>query len=213
MQVYELKLRFVKSFLIENDDGNLILVDSGTPGGGRRILNELVKTGKNPERVSYVIFTHSHLDHIGGSAELRSALKNAKFGIAREGLEYLEKGKIREPIIHSTFQRVLFSIAKPFLLRGARGVRADFVLEEGELIKGVEIIKTPGHTDDSISIYLKPLNSLIVGDTLFGDREGLKVPVIYEDFDNLMKSIEKIKEFKPKMVYVSHGMSSTKFLV
>jgi hypothetical protein len=52
-----------------------------------------------------------------------------------------------------------------------------------------------------------------VGDTLFGDRKGLKIPVIYEDFDNLMKSIEKIKEFKLKMVYVSHGISSTKFLV
>lgn len=92
-------------------------------------------------------------------------------------------------------------------------MNVDFVLEEGEFVKGVEIIKTSGHTNDSVSIYLPELNAIIVGDTLQGDKKGLKYPNIYEDFDELMKSVEKIKSFNPSMVHVSHGVSSPNFLV
>lgn len=115
--------------------------------------------------------------------------------------------------MHSSALKVIFSIGRPFFFRKFNGVNVDFVLEEGELVKGVEIIKTPGHTNDSISIYLPELNAIIVGDTLQGDKRGLKYPNIYEDFDGLRKSVENIKSFNPSMVYVSHGVSSSKFLV
>ncbi len=209
MKVYEINLRFVKSFLIETDQG-LILVDSGTPGSGKRIIDFL---GNRVNDVKYVIFTHSHIDHIGGAWEIRQYLKNAKFGIDKNGVDYLKNGKVREPIVHSTGAKILFSIAKPFMFRKFNGVDVDFELEEGELVKGVEVLKTPGHTNDSISIYLPPINSVIVGDMLQGTKNGLKYPNIYEDFDQLKKSVEKIKSLKPSMVYVSHGVSSANFLV
>lgn len=88
----------------------------------------------------------------------------------------------------------MFSLGKPFFFKKFNGVNVDFVLNEGELIKGVEIIKTPGHTDDSISIYLPEINSIIFGDTLQGTRNGLKYPNIYENFEELKKSVEKILE-------------------
>ncbi|BFH72956.1 MBL fold metallo-hydrolase [Sulfurisphaera javensis] len=211
MKVYEIPLRFVKSFLIENDQG-LILVDSGTPGSGNKIISTLNSLGKSLTQIKYVIFTHSHVDHIGGAYEIKKVLTDAKFGIDNNGIDYLKYGKIRVPVLHSSLLKILFSLGKPFFFRKFNGVNVDFILNEGELIKGVEIIKTPGHTDDSISIYLPEINSIIVGDTLQGTKNGLKYPNIYENFEELKKSIEKIKSFNPSMIYVSHGISSLKFL-
>ncbi|BDB98033.1 MBL fold metallo-hydrolase [Saccharolobus caldissimus] len=211
MKVYEIHLRFVKSFLIEDKD--LILVDAGTPGSGKIIIDKLNKMGKNPSKIKFVIFTHSHIDHIGGASEIRKTISEAKFGIDENGVEYLRSGKIREPILHSSVLKFIFSIGKPFLFKRFDGVNVDFVLQEGELIKGIEILKTPGHTNDSISIYLRDIDVIIVGDTLQGTKNGLKYPNIYEDFNELQKSVEKIKSLKPSMVYVSHGISSSKFLV
>ncbi|AAK41408.1 MBL fold metallo-hydrolase [Saccharolobus solfataricus] len=213
MKVFEIPLSFVKVFLIETNENGLILIDSGTPGSGRRIIEGITRLGKNPNKIKSVIFTHSHVDHIGGAYEVKRFVNDAKFGIDNNGVNYLKNGKIREPVLHSSALKVIFSIGRPFFFRKFNGVNVDFVLEEGELVKGVEIIKTPGHTNDSISIYLPELNAIIVGDTLQGDKRGLKYPNIYEDFDGLRKSVENIKSFNPSMVYVSHGVSSSKFLV
>ncbi|QXJ29458.1 MBL-fold metallo-hydrolase superfamily [Saccharolobus shibatae B12] len=213
MKVFEIPLRFVKAFLIETNEDGLILVDSGTPGSGRKIIEGITRLGKNPNKIKSIIFTHSHADHIGGASELKRFVNDVKFGIDRNGIDYLENGKIREPVLHSSALKIIFSIGKPFLFRKFNGVNVDFVLEEGELVKGVEIVKTPGHTNDSVSIYLPELNAIIVGDTLQGDKSGLKYPNIYEDFEGLSKSVKKIKAFNPSIVYVSHGVSSSKFLV
>ncbi|QGA54188.1 MBL fold metallo-hydrolase [Sulfolobus sp. E5-1-F] len=213
MKVFEIPLSFVKVFLIETNENGLILIDSGTPGSGRRVIEGVTKLGKNLNKIKSVIFTHSHVDHIGGAYEVKRFVNDAKFGIDENGVDYLKNGKIREPVLHSSVLKVIFSLGKPFFFRKFNGVDVNFVLEEGELAKGIEIIKTPGHTNDSISIYLPELNAIIVGDTLQGDKRGLKYPNIYEDFDGLRKSVEKIKSFNPSMVYVSHGVSSSKFLV
>jgi glyoxylase-like metal-dependent hydrolase (beta-lactamase superfamily II) len=81
------------------------------------------------------------------------------------------------------------------------------------LVEGVEVLRTPGHTNDSISLYLPSINSVIVGDTLQGTNKGLKYPSIYENLEELIKSVEKIKSLKPSFVYVSHGKSGSIFLV
>lgn len=212
MKVYEISLRFVKSFLIDRDN-ELILVDSGTKGSGNRIISAINSLGKSFSQIKYIIFTHSHPDHIGGAYEIKSVIPTAQVGIDEKGVEYLKYGRIRYPIFHSMMLEILFTIGKPILFKRFNGIPVDFSIKEGELIKGVEILKTPGHTEDSISIYLPEINSMIVGDTLQGSREGLKYPNIYEDFEGLKKSVEKIKSYNPSMVYVSHGYNSSKFLV
>ncbi|ARM77193.1 MBL fold metallo-hydrolase [Acidianus manzaensis] len=210
MKIHEIPLRFVKSFLIEMEGNRGIIVDAGTPGSGNKILNYVNSVGV--KKIDYVIFTHSHQDHIGGAHELRINL-DSKFCIDENGKDYLEKGLVREPVLHSTFLKFVFSIGKPFFFKRTEGVNPDMILKEGEIEEGIEIIKTPGHTSDSISIFLRDLNAVIVGDTLQGTRQGLRYPSIYEKFDELKKSVEKIKSLSSSMIYVSHGVSSNKFLV
>uniref|UniRef100_A0A0F2LK11 Beta-lactamase n=1 Tax=Candidatus Aramenus sulfurataquae TaxID=1326980 RepID=A0A0F2LK11_9CREN len=211
MRVHEVNLGFVKSFILDTEEG-LVIVDAGLKGSGERILKALDNLGRKREEVKYVVFTHSHGDHIGGASELRKSL-NAKFGIEDEGKKSLEEGRAREPVVHSLGLKLLFSLGRPFFFKSLEPVKVDFALKEGELVKGVEVLKTPGHTKDSVSFYLPELNAVIVGDTLQGTRRGLKLPAIYEDYSSLWKSVERIKSLKPSMVYVSHGPSSSTFLI
>ncbi|BAB65885.1 MBL fold metallo-hydrolase [Sulfurisphaera tokodaii] len=198
MQVKEIQLRFVKAFLIETDEGN-ILVDTGTPGSGKTLQNYL-------KDVKYIIFTHSHVDHIGGASEIRG-LTNAEFCIHEKGKEYLEKGLIRKPVVHSLGLKIVFPLFSLFS-RGLKPTKVDCTLkDEEEIVKGVKVLYTPGHTDDSISLYLEPINSVIVGDMLQGRGNYLTYPQIYENMGEMIKSVQRVLDLKPSFIYVSHGKS------
>ncbi|BBG25037.1 Hydroxyacylglutathione hydrolase [Sulfuracidifex tepidarius] len=200
--ILELNLRFVKSFLVETR-GNVFLVDSGVVGSGRKIISFLEKSGKSPSSIKTVVYTHSHGDHIGGASELKMPHNL----IHEKGIDFLRKGIPKKPVLHSAPLKLLFSLGSPFFTRRSGPVFDVEKLNEGELFPGIQLVFTPGHTEDSVSIYVEDERALIVGDMLQGDKKGLKIPSIYEDLNQLRRSIEKVKEFKVEKVYVSHGIS------
>ena len=207
MNVKEIKLRFVKSFIIDLDNGDQVIVDSGLPNSAQKILAEV-----NKDRVKYVIFTHSHIDHIGSAYELKNALRNAQFCIHKEGVKNLRGEEIRKPVVHSFTYKLLIGAFSSFTKKKFRGIEPDCELTEEEL-DGLQILYTPGHTSDSISIYIPSDNSIIVGDMLQGTRNGLRIPVIHEKVEELVKSLQRIKELKPRVVFVSHGENGNNILV
>ncbi|BCU68956.1 MBL fold metallo-hydrolase [Stygiolobus caldivivus] len=207
MDIKEIKLRFVKSFVITLDNGDQIIIDSGLPNSSQKILS---KVDKN--KVKYVIFTHSHIDHIGSAYELKNALPNAEFCIHKEGVKYLRGEEIRKPVVHSLLYKAVVEPFASITNKSFRGINTECTLSEGDF-EDLEILYTPGHTSDSISIHIPQNNSVIVGDILQGTKEGLKVPIIYEDIELLLKSIQRIKEMKPRMIYVSHGENGNNILI
>ncbi|WP_253823110.1 MBL fold metallo-hydrolase [Acidianus sp. RZ1] len=209
MKVYEIPLRFVKSFLIEDDIS--ILIDSGTPGSGKKIMEWLKESGKDPLKIKYVIFTHTHIDHIGGASEI--SIPNVTFLVHPNGLKYVKEGKARKPIPRSVPTKIFFLFGKAMIEKELPGLQNVKSIDEVDLPDWIEIIYTPGHTDDSISILLKESREILVGDLLQGSNNGLKYPSIYEDASSLYKSVDSVKQLKPNMVYVSHGKSSRTFLV
>jgi len=47
-----------------------ILVDTGRPGQGKAILNELKSMNIKPEDIKHILITHHDIDHIGNLALL-----------------------------------------------------------------------------------------------------------------------------------------------
>jgi glyoxylase-like metal-dependent hydrolase (beta-lactamase superfamily II) len=203
MPVTEIKLRFVKAFIVENNKGETILVDAGTPGSGKKLREVLEQRGVL-NRLRAVVFTHSHGDHIGGAPEL--GLK-VPLLIHEDGEKFLREGRWRKPVIHSRLYRVGFSLLSLFIKDDGRPLQSVEKLKEGEIIEGVNVIYTPGHTSDSVTLHLPHENVVIVGDTLQGTGSGLRLPVIYEDKDQLLESVRRIASLNPQFVYVSHGTS------
>lgn len=68
-----------------------------------------------------------------------------------------------------------------------------------------EIIYTPGHKDDSITIYFKKQNIMFTGDFIFKGAIG-RTDLPKGDINEMIKSLNKIKSYpKDTIIYPGHG--------
>jgi glyoxylase-like metal-dependent hydrolase (beta-lactamase superfamily II) len=209
--LHEINLGTVKVFLIESKNG-LILVDTGLPNSEKKIIAYINSIGKSVSDIKYILLTHSHIDHFGSAYALQK-MSNAHIGINENGIPYVDGSKgILMPVSNSkSFKNKVFAIFLPIMLKFTKPkyIKPDMKLKEGVFPKemgiNAKIIETPGHTKDSISIYLVNSKTAIVGDLLRGTNKRLESPPFFEDYISLINSINKIKELKSDLICVSHG--------
>ena len=84
-------------------------------------------------------------------------------------------------------------------------------LEEKDYLIGgfnIEVIKTPGHTSDSLTYYFKDYNMMFVGDFIFKGNVG-RWDLETGSYEVLMESIDKIKKYDINtIIYPGHGMET-----
>ena len=70
-----------------------------------------------------------------------------------------------------------------------------------------EVIYTPGHTSDSITLYFKEDNVMFVGDFIF--KDGIGRTDLGGNYFDMVNSIKKISKYNKNIViYPGHGNSS-----
>lgn len=72
----------------------------------------------------------------------------------------------------------------------------------------LDVVYTPGHTSDSISIYFDEEKVIFVGDFIFYHTIG-RTDLPTGDYSQMRKSIEKIKEYDNIVIYPGHGKITT----
>ena len=172
-------------YAIIGDAGSVVLVDAGLPSSARGALGALRGVGCQPEDVTGVLATHGHSDHVGGMTTVmeqtpavsllpercRSYLSgetprnfgldsNVRF-LPMAGQHKFERTALRELVEVGTTmgygRRATFEL--PFVPSG--------FLAAGDPVPGAPgwtVIATPGHTDDSISLYHAGSATLLSGD-------------------------------------------------
>lgn len=78
-------------------------------------------------------------------------------------------------------------------------------------VKGlnIEVIYTPGHSKDSISLYLYDYDVMFVGDFIFKRSIG-RTDLETGNEEEMKQSLEKIKQYKNRIVlYPGHGEFTT----
>jgi glyoxylase-like metal-dependent hydrolase (beta-lactamase superfamily II) len=157
----------MRCLLVEHDDG-LVLIDTGAGNketqkfydiygienagaGGRTALEDGVRAaGHDPAQVSLVVNTHLHFDHAGGNTfrdeggALRLAFPNARY-VVQAG-EYAYATHTNERTAASYFPHNF----QPVLEAGC----LDLVDGEREILPGVRVLPTPGHTPHHQSILI-----------------------------------------------------------
>lgn len=72
-----------------------------------------------------------------------------------------------------------------------------------------KIIKTPGHTNDSVSFYFEDEKVMFTGDFIFKGTIG-RTDLPTGDMNTMINSIKKIKTYpKDIIIYPGHGESTT----
>ena len=86
-----------------------------------------------------------------------------------------------------------------------RGVldETDVIVSDGELIEGLEVIATPGHTGEHVA-YMTTDGDLFTGDTVLGEGTTAIFPPDGNMAD-YMRSLEKLRARKPRRIFPAHG--------
>jgi glyoxylase-like metal-dependent hydrolase (beta-lactamase superfamily II) len=174
--------RFVFAYLIFGDQ--ICLIDSGVAGAEDIIFDYIRQTGREPGEIAWIVFTHSHADHIGGGRVLKkqTGCKVAAHIDARPWIENVERQYEERPI-GNFYDLVGGSVDVDRVLRD--GDRLD--LGEGQTL---DVFHTPGHSRGSISLLYNKERALFTGDAV---PKSDTVP-IYEDVATSVASIKKLKE-------------------
>lgn len=182
-------------FLIEEKGGQLTLVDTGLPGFSPKILEYLQRNGFKPEQIRRILVTHCHRDHVGSLKAMIDATK------AKSISHWLEAAFIAQNPVYD---------GPPGSPPNWDPVRVDEVVKDGDeldVLGGVEVLHTPGHTPGHISFYSKELGILFIGDLLFNkDNKLILTPPEYtQHTQSAMISARRVVKLQFEHLLTYHG--------
>ena len=110
--------------------------------------------------ITHILLTHTHFDHVGGLAELKTAV-SAPIYLHPDAVEMLD---------HAVQSAQRFGISMPAPPKG------DHLLAEGDKLHvgniTLEVLLTPGHAPGHVCFYAAEYNVLFDGDVLFQQSVG-----------------------------------------
>jgi hydroxyacylglutathione hydrolase len=190
---------------------NALVIDPG--GDAERILDVI---DRHKLRVSDIVITHTHIDHVGGLQRIHQAT-GAPVRIHPDDLE---------------LYRMLDAQASWIGCKTPEKVEVDELLREGDVIRWgrfeAQVLHTPGHTQGSVCLYMPsdmpagrpgadPAKSighepgrLFAGDTLFAGSIG-RTDLWGGSFEAIIRSLkDKVLQLPDEtIVYPGHGPSTT----
>ena len=208
--IHRIKLRLSNAYLVRGE--RPILVDTGSPGEGARIVAELDAQGVRPADLALILHTHVHSDHVGGTAELARLGVTAQVAMHPADAPLREQGHngplrgigLRGRIMARFFRNAPFLPFTPDLFV-SDGLRLDEFGVSGR------ILHTPGHTAGSVSLVLDN-GEAIVGDVVMGGYLGGAVwasrpnyHYFADDVGQVVRSLDRLLSLSPRVLHVGHG--------
>ncbi len=187
---------------VVTDDGVVVIDALGSPALADELLAEIRRVTTQPVR--YVIVTHYHADHIYGLQAFKAA--GAKIIAHGEGREYLNSDTAQKRLEASRIELAPWVDDKTRLVPADQWIAGDETrLRVGSfdfLIRHVG----PAHTPEDLVVFVPKLGVLFSGDLFFRGR----IPFVGQADSRLwIASLERLIDFKPRVVVPGHGPVST----
>lgn len=175
------------------------LIDSGAEEPEAYILPALREMGMEIHDIDYLLNTHCHGDHIGGHHSLvsRHGLRVATIDVGVEPL--------RDPAANAVRIRTKFPADSPAPQSWLKGVLADVVLRDGEVLENrLKVFSTPGHDRDCVCFYDIPTKTVISGDSIQGNGTPTQGIGFYQSLQDYTDSIERLKREEIDNILCGH---------
>ena len=192
-------VRWSRSYLIVEPD-RLALIDAGPPMSARRVFRYIESIGRRPEEIELVLMTHGHPDHVGGA---RAIVKRTGASVHAHTRDTHRKWRGHRRYLGGA-GGVLARV--PLV----RTTEAHASVEHGQvadLLGGLRVLHTPGHTPGSVCYLLEREGLLFSGDTLFSDGERVSRSVPFPGYnrDDYIASLRSLAEMDFGILCGGHG--------
>ena len=166
-----------------------LLVDTDYAGTLPAFYRACKQNGIGVKDIEYVMATHYHPDHMGLVSELMNqSVKLLLIDVQKDSVHFsdhiFERDRIPYTPVDETRATVISCAESRKFLSGL-GIRG-------------EIIRTPSHSADSVSLILDN------GDAIVGDLESFEYIGAYEDNAQLRADWEHVLSFFPKRILSAH---------
>ena len=187
-----IKLRYgnTNTFYIPGSDGGL-LVDTDWAGTLPLFFKAIKTAGIEMKAITTLLDPHYHPDHMGLAGELQ-----------RLGVKLLVVD-VQRLFVHASDE--IFARDKHLSYRAVDESAATVIscAESRDVLKGLgidgEILHTPSHSEDSVSLALDD------GSCLVGDLEPLAYLAGYEENPALKSDWEQLMRRRPKRILYAHA--------
>jgi len=186
----------VHAWLVKTGRHTLV-IDAGIGNGKNRpftpgfnhlaspFLDRLRAAGTEPEAVDYVLMTHLHVDHAGWNTVLDDGRWIPTFPNARYVFSQREYEYFTDPANHNERNKTSFLVQQDSVRPIIDAGLADMIAVDGrEIIDGLTIVPSPGHSVDHATIVLSSRGhrALFTGDLLHHPIQVHR-PDLYSIFD------------------------------
>jgi glyoxylase-like metal-dependent hydrolase (beta-lactamase superfamily II) len=198
---------FIASYILKGK--NTAIIETGPTSSVHNVLSGLKELNIKPEEIAYVAVSHIHLDHGGGIGTLLKFLPKAKVIVHQRGAPHLANP---EKLWQQSL-KVLGSIAEMYGKPEPVPEERIISTKDGltfDLGNGVElkVMETLGHASHHLSYYMPFTRGIFPGDAagIYLNEIGVIVPTTPPPFrlDIALASLDKLIEWKPKVLYYSH---------
>lgn len=188
--ITRLKYGNTNTFLLKGDRGS-ILIDTDYAGSLTLFYKAIKEKDVKVENITYVLPTHYHPDHMGIVSELME--QGVQLILMESQREYVHfSDKIFEKEFGSRYRTIDEYKAVPLSFADSRV----FLKRLG--LNG-EVIPTPSHSPDSISIILNDGNCFV------GDLEPFSFIEAYDENEALKLDWDRIMSYNPKVIHYAHA--------
>lgn len=177
--------------------GKTALIDGGTSTDAEGIIQSLKDFGLLP--VDYIIISHAHWDHYQAVPALLEEMSG-------KDVELLAHPKAIPLLEDPSKAEYDFGIETLQPIEGVKSIKEGNVVD----LKGVEleIIDTPGHTPDSISLLDSKNENIFVGDAVIDKPDPTtRIPPFMPpsfDPDAYLSTLEKLEELDYESMCLGH---------
>ncbi len=207
--------RFAASYLIL-EGTQAAFVEVGTSHNVPLLLAALQQKQIPKEHIKYVIVTHIHLDHAGGSGMLMKHLPNAQLVVHPRGARHLiSPDRLisgSTAVYGEERMKTLFGEIVP--IPAERVIKAEHECRLNLNGRELLLLDTPGHARHHVCVVDTHSQGIFTGDTFglsyheFDTENGSIIfpstAPVHFDPEKMHASIDHLMTYQPKRIYLTH---------